>query len=156
MPPASRDGCNYPDARKRCGTSVAKIGRKQCHDCTFSTTTFVPVQQYEFISYERRKNSIGSEGFDVSRWRGIKRREKKIKGDRGRSRKFLSIKPSLFLGARRLKSFRVKGAKNGGLSSPLFGLRDRGREGRERRGVSGARGKEREKASKEGTKTPVN
>lgn len=129
---------------------------QQCRDCTFSTTTFVPVQQHEFISYERRKNSIGSEGFDVSRWRGIKRREKKIKGDRGRSRKFLSIKPSLFLGARRLKSFRVKGAKNGGLSSPLFGLRDRGREGRERRGVSGARGKEREKASKEGTKTPVN
>lgn len=125
MPPASRDGCNYPDARKRCGTSVAKIGRKQCHDCTFSTTTFVPVQQHEFISYERRKNSIGSEGFDVSRWRGIKRREKKIKGDRGRSRKFLSIKPSLFLGARRLKSFRVKGAKNGGLSSLVRFTRSR-------------------------------
>lgn len=110
MPPASRDGCNYPDARKRRGTSVAKIGRKQCHDCTFSTTTFVPVKEHEFISYERRKNSVddsvGSERFDVPRSgefaggkMGGKNKNKNEGGSRRNlrpSRKFLSIKPSPF------------------------------------------------------------
>lgn len=133
------------ERRENWAQTVPRLYVFNDHFCSRSTARIYLVRKKKKFDRIRR-----------IRWRGIKKREKKIKGDRGRSRKFLSIKPSLFLGARRLKSFRVKGAKNGGLSSPLFGLRDRGREGRERRGVSGARGKEREKASKEGTKTPVN